>query len=100
MHEPIGPDELATTKTRIEGRLRLQLEGTSSMAEFLGQQAALTGSVMSSEQVIAAVCAVSAEEVQELARRLFAGVGWRLAAVGPVGGLTDLVSSISDGGAA
>jgi predicted Zn-dependent peptidase len=97
VREPIGRDELARTKTRIEGRLYLQLEGTSSMAEYLGQQAALTETVLSPEEVIAAVRAVSADEVQELAQRLFVGVGWRLAAVGPVGGCGDTLSSISDG---
>jgi predicted Zn-dependent peptidase len=83
VQETLSPAELDRTKTQIEGRLRLQLEGTSSMAEFLGHQAALTGSVMSAAEVIRAVWSVSAEEIQALAETLFATSGWRLAAVGP-----------------
>ncbi len=84
-HEPLTAEELERSKTQTEGRLRLQLEGTSAMAEFLGHQAALVGSVMSPAEVIAAVRAVSSEDVQATAERLFSGSGsgWRLAAVGP-----------------
>jgi predicted Zn-dependent peptidase len=83
VEDALSPAELDRTKTQIEGRLRLQLEGTSSMAEFLGHQAALTGSVMSAAEVIRAVWSVSAEDIQALAESLFATSGWRLAAVGP-----------------
>jgi len=83
VRESLTPEELERTKTQIEGRLRLQLEGTSALAEFLGHQAALTGSVLSPAEVIAAVRSVSAEDVQATAQGLFFGKGWRLAAVGP-----------------
>jgi len=83
VREKLTAEELERTKTQIEGRLRLQLEGTSAMAEFLGHQAALIGSVMSPAEVVAAVRSVSVEEVQTLAADLFSGKGWRLAAVGP-----------------
>lgn len=79
----LSPAELRRTQTQIEGRLRLQLESTSAVAEFLGHQAALTGTVNSPEEVIAAIRGVTAAQVQELAAGLFRGVGWRLAAVGP-----------------
>ncbi|HEY6538445.1 MAG TPA: pitrilysin family protein [Candidatus Dormibacteraeota bacterium] len=83
VRERLTDEELTRTKTQIEGRLRLQLESTSAMAEFLGHQAALIGSVMAPAEVIGAVRAVTAQEVQELAAALFLDQGWRLAAVGP-----------------
>ncbi len=83
VRERLTTEEMERTKTQIEGRLRLQLEGTSAMAEFLGHQAALIGSVMSPAEVISAVRSVTAEEVQATAEGLFLEKGWRLAAVGP-----------------
>lgn len=100
VQETLGPAELERTKTQIEGRLRLQLEGTSSMAEFLGHQAALTGSVMSAAEVIRAVWSVSAEEIQALAETLFAKSGWRLAAVGPGPDADAALAAIANGVAA
>lgn len=97
VQDRLTADELSRTKTQIEGRLRLQLEGTSAMAEFLGHQAALTGSVMSPRQVIEAVAAVTAEDVQALAERLFVGSGWRLAAVGPGPAAEAALASIANG---
>jgi predicted Zn-dependent peptidase len=98
--ETLSPAELDRTKTQIEGRLRLQLEGTSSMAEFLGHQAALTGSVMSAAEVIRAVWSVSAEEIQSLAETLFTTSGWRLAAVGPGLDADAALAAIANGVAA
>lgn len=97
VRERLTPEELERTKTQIEGRLRLQLESTSALAEFLGHQAALVGSVMSPAEVISAVRSVSAAEVQNTAEELFAGRGWRLAAVGPGPDSESALASISNG---
>jgi predicted Zn-dependent peptidase len=97
VRETLSEEELERTKTQIEGRLRLQLEGTSAMAEFLGHQAALIGSVMSPAEVVSAVRAVSAQEVQKLASDLFSDKGWRLAAVGPGPDAPAALSAISAG---
>lgn len=97
VQERLSQEELERTKTQIEGRLRLQLEGTGAMAEFLGHQAALTRVVMSPKEVIEAVRAVSADGVQALAQRLFAGAGWQLAAVGPGPGSEEILASIANG---
>lgn len=97
VRERLTPADLERTKTQIEGRLRLQLESTSALAEFLGHQAALMGSVMSPAEVIAAVRSVSAAEVQATAERLFSGPGWRMAAVGPGVRSDAALSAISSG---
>ena len=97
VRERLTAEELDRAKTQIEGRLRLQLEGTSAMAEFLGHQAALIGSVMSPEEVISAVRAVTADQVQATAETLFSGKGWRLASVGPGPESAAALDAISDG---
>lgn len=95
--EPMSEEELERTKTQIEGRLRLQLEGTGAMAEFLGHQATLIGQVLSPDQLVAAVRDVSSEAVQSLARQLFNAEGWRLAAVGPLRDPSQLTAALADG---
>lgn len=97
VRERLTAQDLERTKTQIEGRLRLQLEGTSAMAEFLGHQAALIGSVMSPAEVISSVRSVTAEDVQSTAERLFTGHGWRLAAVGPGPEAGVALAAISNG---
>jgi predicted Zn-dependent peptidase len=97
VRERLTPEEVARTKTQIEGRLRLQLESTSAMAEFLGHQAALIGSVMSPAEVISAVRSVTAEQVQATAEGLFSGKGWRLAVVGPGPDAAAALAAISRG---
>ncbi len=97
VRERLGAEELERTKTQIEGRLRLQLEGTSAMAEFLGHQAALTGTVMSPDEVISAVRSVSAEDVQATAQGTFTRSGWRLATVGPGPDLEVALAAIAGG---
>ncbi|MGC2191262.1 MAG: pitrilysin family protein [Candidatus Dormiibacterota bacterium] len=97
VRERLTPEEVDRTKTQIEGRLRLQLESTSAMAEFLGHQAALIGSVMSPAEVISAVRSVTAEQVQATAEGLFSGKGWRLAVVGPGPDAAAALEAISRG---
>ncbi len=80
---PVGREELDKAKAQIAGRLRLQLEGTSAMSEFLGHQALLTDGVLAPAEIIAAVEAVEPEELQDMARRLFCHQAWTVAAVGP-----------------
>jgi hypothetical protein len=52
---------------------------------------------MSPAEVISAVRSVSAAEVQNTAEELFAGRGWRLAAVGPGPDSESALASISNG---
>ncbi len=93
----IGEEELERTKAQLEGRLRLQLESTGAMAEFLGHQALLVGEVTSREEEIAAIRAVSAADVRALAARMFRSASWRLAAVGPEVDGAALGSLLDDG---
>jgi len=80
--EPVGEDELGRAKEYAKGRLLLHLEGTGAVSQFLGQQELLTGEVLVAEEVVAALEAVTAEEVRVMAEGICSR-GLRAAVIGP-----------------
>jgi predicted Zn-dependent peptidase len=78
----VEPDELARAKEYAQGRLLLHLEGTGAMSQFLGQQELLAGEVLVASDVIAALEAVTAEEIRAMAGAICSG-GLRAAVIGP-----------------
>jgi predicted Zn-dependent peptidase len=65
--QPVPDAELRKAKAYTTGRLRVQLEGTSTLCTFLGQQELLTGEILSPEELIKRVEAVTADDVRRLA---------------------------------
>jgi predicted Zn-dependent peptidase len=80
--DPVGTEELGRAKEYAKGRLLLHLEGSGAMGQFLGQQELLTGEILSAEEVVAAIEAVSAEEIRDMAQSI-CGRGLRAAIIGP-----------------
>jgi len=78
----VGDDELTKAREYSKGRLLLQLEGTSSLCNYLGQQELLTDEILLPDEVLRRIDAVSAGDVQRVARRLLDG-GLRAAVIGP-----------------
>jgi predicted Zn-dependent peptidase len=78
-----GP-ELVKAKEFSKGRILLRLEDSRSVAGWLGGQEILTGDILTVDQVIAIIDAITAEELQRLAGELLVGEKLRLAVVGPV----------------
>lgn len=76
--------ELTKAKELFKGRLLLRLEDSRSVAGWMGGQELLTGEILSVDQVIAIIEAITAEELQNLAGKLLLGEELRLAVVGPV----------------
>ncbi len=76
--------EIAKAKELFKGRIVLRMEDSRSVAGWLGGQEILTGKILTVDQVIAIVDAVSAGELQKLAGELLVGDKLRLAVVGPV----------------
>ncbi|OGO24166.1 MAG: hypothetical protein A2144_14685 [Chloroflexi bacterium RBG_16_50_9] len=76
--------ELAKAKELFKGHLLLRMEDSRSVAGWMGGQEVLTGNILSVDQVMAIIDAISAVELQSLAEKLLAGEGLRLAVVGPV----------------
>ena len=80
--EPVPEAELTKAKEFTKGRLRLGLEGTNSLANWLCQQELLTGRVRTVEEVVALFEAVTDEDLRRVARTVL-GQPIQLALIGP-----------------
>jgi len=79
----LRPGELERAKENLKGRLMLSLESTSSRMTRLGR-AVITGTeLITLEETIERVDAVTADDVAALARELFAPEALSAAAIGP-----------------
>jgi len=74
--------ELSKAKEFTKGRLRLGLESTNALASWLSQQLLLTGTIHTVEDVVAAVDAITTEDIQRVATRVLAGP-LQISVIGP-----------------
>jgi predicted Zn-dependent peptidase len=81
--ERVPADELAKTKAYLAGGLELRMDETRHLASWIGGQEALHDKVLTLDEALAEVHAVSSTDIQRLARELFVDKGLRMAAVGP-----------------
>ena len=81
--EPMGDEELNRTKDYAAGSFRLSLETPMSFAQRWGSQLLHDGELESADATVAGLRAVTAEDVQRVAARLFAEPKFSLAVVGP-----------------
>jgi predicted Zn-dependent peptidase len=81
--EAVPEDELARSKRYLGGRLELRMEETRHLASWLGGQEALHERVLTLEQALAELNAVTSDGIHALARRLIRDDGLRLALVAP-----------------
>jgi predicted Zn-dependent peptidase len=86
LKETVPEAELSKAKEMAKGRLLLRMEESRSVAGWVGGQEVLLERILTVDQVIAIIDAITAEELQELARELIVGSQLRLAVVGPVAG--------------
>ncbi len=80
----VGDDELRLAKEHIKGNLTLSLESTSSRMIRLGRSEFSLGRQLSTEEIEAAVDAVTSDGVQALAQELFVPAKAGLCVLGPV----------------
>jgi len=80
---PVPPEELRKAKEFAKGRLALQMENTFNVAAWAGRQELLTERILSVDEVMEAIEAVEADDVQHLAQRLFRTEKLNCALVGP-----------------
>jgi len=90
--EDVPAADLTMAKELFKGRLWLRMEDTRNVAGWAGAQEVLLGRVLSADEIIEQVEAITAEDLLETARRYFTGDELRLAAVGPVAEDADLES--------
>jgi predicted Zn-dependent peptidase len=84
LKEKIPDSELTKAKELSKGRLLLRMEDSRNVAGWIGGQEILTGRILSVEQIVSIIDAITAEELKQLAEELLIGSQLRLAIVGPV----------------
>jgi predicted Zn-dependent peptidase len=81
--EPIPADELEKARSFAKGRFVLQLESPHGLIMFGLRRAVLESEVPNTEDVLAELDKVTAEDVQRVAGELIDGRGLNLAVIGP-----------------
>jgi predicted Zn-dependent peptidase len=84
LKEKIPESEIAKAKELSKGRLLLRMEDSRNVAGWVGGQEILTGRILSLEQVVSIIDAITAEELKQIAEELLIGSQLRLAVVGPI----------------
>jgi predicted Zn-dependent peptidase len=84
LREVIPEAELTKAKELSKGRLLLRMEDSRIVAGWMGGQEVLTERILSVDQVVSIIDAITAEELRQLARKLLVSSQLRLAVVGPV----------------
>ncbi len=88
--EPIPAAELDKAKRYLSGGLELRMDETRHVASWIGGQEALHDRVLTVEQALAEIAAVTADDIQRVAGDLMRDEGLRLAAVAPARALRGL----------
>jgi len=84
LKELIPETELTKAKELSKGRLLLRMEDTRSVAGWMGGQEVLTGNILTVDEVVSIIDAITAKQLIEVAQQLIVGEHLRLAVVGPV----------------
>jgi predicted Zn-dependent peptidase len=84
LKEVIPEVELSKAKELFKGRIWLRMEDSRSVSGWMGGQEILTGEILTVDEVIAIVDAITSEELRKLAGELLVGEQLRLAVVGPI----------------
>ena len=90
LKDPAPESELTKARELAKGRLFLRMEDSRSVAGWTGGQEVLNGRILSVDQVVSILDAITAEEISQLAQELLVGSRLRLAVVGPATGEDNL----------
>ncbi|MEI8327586.1 MAG: pitrilysin family protein [Candidatus Taylorbacteria bacterium] len=78
----VSPAELKKVKDYISGTTLLELETSESRAEYCGVQEILKKRIDTPEEFMSKVSAVTADDIQKLARQIFVDKGLNMAIIG------------------
>jgi predicted Zn-dependent peptidase len=81
--DPVPADELHRTKELRKGRISMGLEDSRAVAGWIGSQELLFEEILTPDQVMEEIDAVTSEQVQELATELLQPERLSLAVIGP-----------------
>lgn len=84
LKEIVPESELSKAKELSKGRLLLRMEDSRNVAGWIGGQEILTGHILSFDQIVSIIDAITADELKQLAQELLVGSQLRLAVVGPI----------------
>jgi predicted Zn-dependent peptidase len=84
LKEQISETELSKAKEIAKGRLLISLESSRNVAGYLGAQELLTNRIITADEMISLVEAVTAEDLKRVAQQLLTSEKLNLAIVGPV----------------
>ena len=84
LKETVPESELSKAKEMSKGRLLLRMEDSRNVAGWMGGQEILTRRILSLDEVVSIIDAITAEELQQLAQELLVSGQLRLAVVGPI----------------
>lgn len=83
--EPAREEEVTKARDFSIGNFRLGLESTMALAQRAGESLLMTGEIEPIEHVVSSIAAVTIDEVQRVAKRLFKPGEFAMAVVGPGG---------------
>ncbi len=84
LKELVPESELSKAKELSKGHLLLSMEDSRAVAGWIGAQEILTRRILSVDEVVSIIDAITIEELSQLAQELLIGSQLRLAVVGPV----------------
>ncbi|MFH1651678.1 MAG: pitrilysin family protein [Chloroflexota bacterium] len=84
LKEEVPAAEISKAKEFTKGRLMLRMEDSRAVASWLGGQEILTGQILTVDEVIAFIDAITAEDLRRVAADLLRSEQLKLAVVGPV----------------
>ena len=80
---PVGPEELKKAKEFMKGKIVLRIEDSEELAHLMGKQALLFDKILTVDEILGKIDAVTADQVHKLAKELFPAERMRLAMIGP-----------------
>ena len=83
LHEPVPETELRKAKEFTKGHLLLGLESTQSVAGWGGVRELLHGELITPDEAVARIEAVTADDILRVAKRVFSTSAAKLAVIGP-----------------
>ena len=82
--ETVPEVELIKAKELSKGRVWLRMEDSRNVAGWVGGQEILTGQILTVDQALAIIDAITTDQVKQVAEEMLVGDRLRLAVVGPI----------------
>ncbi len=94
-NEKVSADELEKVKECLIGNMKLSLESSDDIANFIGGQELLKKEILLAEEKAKEIRKVKAEDVQKLAKEIFIDKKLNLGLIGPFAGKKEFLDILS-----